>query len=176
MTSLIELEKDRSRLVENIMLMLESDEPEDALSALDELEKQISDKADAIAAVYAAKKGEIEYLKSRIESYQEMLTTRKNALERFEKYIKGILERREDPTIKGKSSKLTLVKNGGKAPLWIDEMVPIEQFPVEFVIEKTTLSLDKEKIREKLDDTKQFRFKGSLLAEELPRTYRLKIS
>jgi hypothetical protein len=181
MTSLLELEQDRSSLVEQILSMMELSEsgeadPGDTLAALDELEKQIAGKADAIAAMVAVKKAEIAYLKEREEAYRTMRIHRENALKRFEDYIKGILQRREESTITGKSAKLSLVKNGGKAPLWIDETVPVEKFPAEFVTEKVTLSLDKEAIRASLDEKGELKFNGALLAEELPRTYRLKIT
>jgi hypothetical protein len=44
------------------------------------------------------------------------------------------------------------------------------------VTEKVTLSLDKEAIRASLDEKGELKFNGALLAEELPRTYRLKIT
>jgi hypothetical protein len=175
MPSLIDLEQDRDRLVEDLMLMLESDEPEETLAALDELEAKIAGKADAIAAVHASKKGEIAYLKERIAAYQDKLTIKENALKRFEGYIKGILERREDPKIVGKSSQLALVKNGGKAPLWIDESVSIYDFPDGLLVSKTVYSLDKDAIRAALDADGDLKIDGNLVAQELPRTFRLKI-
>jgi Siphovirus Gp157 len=175
MLSLIDLEQDRDRIVEGLMLMLESDEPEETLAALDELEAKIAGKADAIAAVHASKKGEIAYLKERISAYQDKLTIKENALKRFEGYVKGILERREDPKIIGKSSQLALVKNGGKAPLWVDELMPIEAFPEDLVIKKVVQSLDKDAIRAALDADGDLKIDGKLIAQELPRTFRLKI-
>jgi hypothetical protein len=176
MTSLIDLEQDRDRLIEDLMLMLESDEPEETLAALDELEAKIAGKADAIAAVHASKKGEIAYLKERISTYQEKLVIKENALKRFEGYVKGILERRENPKIVGKSSQLALVKNGGKAPLWVDELMPIEEFPEGLATKKVVQSLDKDAIRANLDSDGELKIDGKLIAQELPRTFRLKIS
>lgn len=181
MTSLLDLEKDRSSLVEQILSMLELSEsgeadPGDTLTALDELEKQIAGKADAIATMVAVKRAEIAYLKEREESYRTMRIHRENALKRFEDYIKNILQRREDSTIKGKSAKLSLVKNGGKAPLWIDETVPVEKFPIQFVATKTTYVLNKDQIREGLDEAGELWVDGNLVAQELLRTYRLKIT
>jgi Siphovirus Gp157 len=176
MTSLMELEQDRDSLVERIMQMIESDDPTDTLQALDELERQISTKADSIAAVHASQKGQIDYLKSRIKHYENLLKIRENALDRFEKYIRDILERKDVPVINGKVSKLTLVKNGGKPPLWINENIPIESYPSELLTAKTTLTLNKEAVRDSLDQSGSLWIKDDLAAQEQPRTFRLKIS
>jgi hypothetical protein len=63
MSSLTELEQVRDALVELIIDAFE--QPEDSADLqiqLEQLESEIADKVDAIAAVFAAKNGEIAYL------------------------------------------------------------------------------------------------------------------
>ncbi len=71
MASLLDLELSRDDLVEQIMNFIQEGEVEGItdtvalLDSFDRLEAQIATKVDAIAAVVAAKEGEIAYLKKR---------------------------------------------------------------------------------------------------------------
>jgi hypothetical protein len=85
MPSLINLESQRDRLVEEIMELAESTSAEEIAGATEsngadelivkfnELEAAIADKVDAIAATIAAQKGDIAYLKSRRDEFTRAL-------------------------------------------------------------------------------------------------------
>jgi cell division protein FtsB len=128
MTSLLDLELSRDDLVEQIMNFIQEGEVEGItdtvalLDSFDRLEAQIATKVDAIAAVVAAKEGEIAYLKKRRDHFNSQIEVRENALSNFRTYLKKIAESRGDLTIKGREATIKLVKNGGKQPLWTNEI------------------------------------------------------
>ena len=105
MTSLLDLELSRDNLVEQIMAFIEEEEVEGKtdtialINSFDELETQIATKVDAIAAVVAAKEGEIAYLRKRRDHFNGQIEVRENALSNFKTYLKKILENRDNSTI-----------------------------------------------------------------------------
>jgi hypothetical protein len=86
MASLLDLELSRDDLVEQIMAFIEEEEAEGKtdtialINSFDELEAQIATKVDAIAAVVAAKEGEIAYLRKRRDNFNSQIEVRENAL------------------------------------------------------------------------------------------------
>jgi Siphovirus Gp157 len=178
MSSLTELEQVRDALVELIIDAFE--QPEDSVDLqiqLEQLESEIADKVDAIAAVFAAKNGEIAYLKERRDYFDRLIKSKENALDRFKDYLKMTLERRAGNTIAGREAKLRLVKNGGKQPLWINHTIRPQDFPKELVVTQTSYSVSTEVIREKLNDSggEELIVNGEILAKLEPRGTHLRI-
>ncbi len=155
MTSLLELSGIQDALLEMIFTTLEEpnkdpEQQEMLESQLKELQAEIADKVDAIAAVMAAKQAEIAYLTERREHFDRLVKSRQTALERFKEYVKYALEKQAVSSLSGKEAKLRLVKNGGKAPVWINEAIAPQEFPPEAIIEKTSYSVSSEWIRSQL--------------------------
>jgi Siphovirus Gp157 len=183
MASLIELELSRDNLVEQIMATLEEGETEGTtdpaviLEQFDLLETQIATKVDAIAAVIAAKEGEIAYLRKRRDNFNSQIEVRKNALTNFKTYLKKILENRADSTIKGREATIKLVKNGGKQPLWTNGNIPAKDFPANLVTVQTSYKVCADTIRQQLAEsgTDELVIDGEVLAKLQPRGTHLKI-
>jgi Siphovirus Gp157 len=169
MASLINLELERDLLVEQIMELAESAAAEDIeladgtidptveqngseqlLAKFEELEAAIADKVDAIAAVIAAQKGEIDYLKSRRDHFNAAIEVKTKALEKFENYLKDTIAARPNGSIKGKTATIKVVKNGGKQPLWINPEIDEKDFPAELVTIATVYKVDKDLLRQQL--------------------------
>ena len=154
MVSLIDLEFSRDNLVEQIMASIQEGEAEgttDATAILeqfDQLDAQIATKVDAIAAVVAAKQGEIDYLKSREQYFARQAEVRENALASFKAYLKKILENRDGSAIKGRSTTIKLVKNGGKQTLWTNGQIDPQAFPANFVTVQTSYKISTDGIRQ----------------------------
>jgi Siphovirus Gp157 len=165
MPSLINLESERDRLVEEIMDLAESTSVEELAGAAEsngseellvkfnELEAAITDKVDAIAAVIAAQKGDIAYLKSRRDEFTRAIDRKVKALEKFENYLKSIVANRPDAQLKGKDATIKVVKNGGVQPLWLNPDIEERNFPSELVTIATTYKVDRQAVLKKLAES-----------------------
>ncbi len=183
MASLIDLELSRDDLIEQIMAFIEEEEAEGVtdtvalLNSFDELETQIATKVDAIAAVVAAKEGEIAYLKKRRDHFNSQIEIRENALSNFKTYLKKIVENRTDSTIKGREAVIKLVKNGGKQPLWTSKNIPAKDFPANLVTVQTSYKVCTETIRQQLakSGAEELVIDGEVLAKLQPRGTHIRI-
>jgi hypothetical protein len=165
MPSLINLESERERLVEEIMELAESTSVEELAGATEsngseellvkfnELEAAITDKVDAIAAVVAAQKGDIAYLKSRRDEFNRIIDRKVKALEKFENYLKSIVANRPDAQLKGKDATIKVVKNGGIQPIWLNPDIEERNFPPELVTIATTYKIDRQAVLKKLAES-----------------------
>jgi hypothetical protein len=183
MTSLLDLSNIKDTLLDAICEALENPDPDDPnceavlQSQLAELETQIADKVDAIAAVCAAKQAEINYLIERREHFSKLVDSRQKAIDRFKSYLKSALESKGVSSMVGKEAKLRLVKNGGKAPVWIDSTIDAREFPSDCVIERISYNVSTEFIRERLSElgTNELIINGRLLAQIQERGTHLRI-
>lgn len=181
MTKLIELEQIRDLLVEQIISNLETDPESQDISTqeleelLSQLETEIADKVDAIAAVIAAKNGEIAYLKERRDYFDRLIKSRQNALDRFKDYIKSILANRKDASICGKESKLKVVANGGKPPVWINPDLNPQELPPELT--ETVCTISSTAIRQRLAQLagEELVIGGKIIAKLEPKGTHLRI-
>lgn len=189
MPSLINLESERNKLVEEIMELAESastDElvgatesnaAEELLAKFTELEAAITDKVDAIAAVIAAQKGDIAYLKSRRDEFTRAIDRKVKALEKFESYLKSIVTNRPDLQLKGKDATIKVVKNGGVQPIWLNPDINERNFPPEFVTITTTYKVDRQAVVKKLAESGEdsLMVDGKPIARVQPRGTHLRI-
>ena len=183
MASLLDLELSRDDLVEQIMAFIEEEEVEGKtdtialINSFDELEAQIATKVDAIAAVVAAKEGEIAYLRKRRDNFNSQIEVRENALSNFKTYLKKIVENRDNSTIKGREATIKLVKNGGKQPLWTNGNILAKDFPANLVTVQTSYKVCTETIRQQLAESgaEELVVDGEVLAKLQPRGTHLRI-
>ena len=179
----MDLEFNRDDLVEQIMNFMQEEEVDGVtdtvalLNSFDQLEAQIATKVDAIAAVVAAKEGEIAYLKKRRDNFNSQIEIRENALSNFKIYLKKILENRDNSTIKGREATIKLVKNGGKQPLWTNNNIPARDFPANLVTVQTSYKICTETIRQQLAESgaEELVVDGEVLAKLQPRGIHLRI-
>jgi len=182
MATLLELGQIRDALVEMIFDGLETAGEDPATQQiladqLADLENQIANKVDAIVGILAAKQAEINYLAERREHFDRLVKSRQNAVNRFKDYLKSSLEQQGVSSMAGKEAKLRLVKNGGKAPVWIDDTIDPRKFPSDCVIESYSCSVSTEFIRERLTElgTNDLIVDGQLLAKVQERGTHLRI-
>ena len=147
------------------------------LEQFERLEAQIATKVDAIAAVVAAKEGEIAYLRKRRDNFNSQIEVRENALSNFKTYLKKIVENRDNSTIKGREATIKLVKNGGKQPLWTNSNIPAKDFPANLVTVQTSYKVCADTIRQQLTEsgTEELVVNGEVLAKLQPRGTHLRI-
>jgi hypothetical protein len=190
MPSLINLESQRDRIVEEIMELAESISAEEIAGATEssgadelivkfnELEAAIADKVDAIAAVIAAQKGDIAYLKSRRDEFNRAIDRKVKALEKFENYLKAIVANRPDAQLKGLDATIKVVKNGGSQPIWINPDIEERNFPPELVTIATTYKVDRQAVLKKLAESGEDNLvvDGEQIACLQPRGTHLRIS
>ena len=165
MPSLINLESQRDRLVEEIMELAESTSAEEIAGATEsngadelllkfnELEAAIADKVDAIAATIAAQKGDIAYLKSRRDEFSRAIDLKIKALEKFENYLKSIVAERPNAQLKGKDATIKVIKNGGVQPIWLNPDIEERNFPPDLVTIATTYKVDRQAVLKKLAES-----------------------
>ena len=142
-----------STSVEELAGAAESNGSEELLVKFNELEAAITDKVDAIAAVIAAQKGDIAYLKSRRDELTRAIDRKVKALEKFENYLKSIVANRPDAQLKGKDATIKVVKNGGVQPLWLNPDIEERNFPSELVTIATTYKVDRQAVLKKLAES-----------------------
>ena len=133
----------------------ESNGADELLVKFTELEAAIADKVDAIAAVIAAQKGDIAYLKSRRDEFNRAIDRKVKALEKFENYLKSIVTNRPDAQLKGKDTTIKVVKNGGIQPVWLNPDIEEQNFPPELVTIATTYKVDRQAVLKKLAESGQ---------------------
>jgi Siphovirus Gp157 len=165
MPSLINLESERDKLVEEIMELAEStsaDElagatesygAEELLVKFNELEAAIIDKVDAIAVVVAAQKGDIAYLKSRRDEFNRAIDRKVKALEKFDNYLKAIVANRPDAQLNGKDVTIKVVKNGGIQTIWLNPDIEERNFPPDLVTIATTYKVNRQALLKKLAES-----------------------
>jgi hypothetical protein len=159
------LESERDRLVEEIMELAElasadelasatgSNGSDELLVKFEELEAAITEKVDAIAAVIAAQKGDIAYLKSRRDEFNRAIDRKVKALEKFENYLKAIVANRPDAQLKGKDATIKVVKNGGIQPIWLNPDIEERNFPPDLVTIATTYKVNRQALLKKLAES-----------------------
>jgi hypothetical protein len=165
MPSIINLESQRDRLVEEIMELAESTSAEEIAGATEssgaeellvkfnELEAAITDKVDAIVATIAAQKGDIAYLKSRRDEFTRAIDRKVKALEKFENYLKSVVAERPNAQLKGKDATIKIVKNGGVQPIWLNPDIEERNFPPDLVAITTTYKVDRQAVLKKLAES-----------------------
>ena len=87
--------------------------------------------------------------------------------------LKNHMEMTETKKILGTFGKVSLCKNGGKSPMWIDSGIDIDELPDEFII--TTKTVDACKIREYCEQHGELKVGDRSIAQILERQTHLRI-
>jgi hypothetical protein len=86
----------------------------------------------------------------RRDHFDRAIAVKTKALERFESYLKNTVAARPNGSIKGKTATISVIKNGGKQPLWVDPDFDEKKLPAEVITIVTTYKVDTEALRQKL--------------------------
>ncbi len=128
-------------------------DPDVIKDTLDGIQGELEDKADSYAVVIK----ELEAEEAKFQAEITRLTkTKKKITENIEKVKENLLAAliaTENRKLTTEHFKFSVAKNGGKNPMWLDD---IEKIPKEYILQKP--EVDKEKIREALDSGKKLDF------------------
>lgn len=133
----------------------DSPDPEDQQAFLDTLEGldfEIGLKADAYAAVRSQLIGKKAAIDAEIDRLKAFSNAAGKSIERLEKSLYEAMTAMNKDVIKTDLHTFKIVKNGGKAPLVLDEQNVPDNY------KKVVLEIDKSKIRQALEDGEQLPF------------------
>lgn len=167
---LTELDRLHSELLDRIFEATEDDDPSELLELYDRLTQQLETKTDNIVGSIKALEGEITYLKSRRDEFNQKIKVRENNLKRFKEWLINHLLSTEKDELRGKESVIKVVANGGKNPIQINEVDPVE-LPAQY----TKLEIDKDAITEALQSVDTLVVNGLVVAEKLPKGVHLRV-
>jgi hypothetical protein len=180
--TLDDLEEELDLIVE----YLTSENPEELALANQifetELLPRLEAKIDGYITTINRKKASSDYRKTEAKRINNLAKTDDNSIKWLLEKLKVFMERRGEQLgekgkrLEGKLCQVSLVNNGGKNPIWINEDLPISKFPDEYVLQIPTL--DKEKLMEDVSNSDSGELideQGNILAKILPRGQHLRI-
>jgi len=180
--TLNDLEEELDLIVE----YLTSDHPEELALANQifetELLPRLEAKIDGYIRAINRKKASSDYRKTEAKRINNLAKTDDNSIKWLLEKLQGFMERRvaqlgqKGKQLEGKLCQVSLVNNGGKNSIWINEDLPISKFPDKYVLQIPTL--DKEKLMEDVSNSGSGELideQGNLLAKILPRGQHLRI-
>jgi hypothetical protein len=145
---------------------------------LPRLEKKI----DGYVSAINRKKASSDYRKGEAKRINALAKADDNTITWLRERLQSFMEQRviqlgeKGKTLEGKLCQVSLVNNGGKPPIWINEELPVSEFPGEYVVQIPTL--DREKLLEAVTNSANGELlddRGNLLAKVLPRGQHLRI-
>ena len=121
---------------------------------LDSVGEERDRKLDGYAALISEMQARADVRKAEAKRMQELAATDENRARLLKARLKTFFETHDIKTIETPRYKLTLAKNGGRAPLILDENLAVTSLPEHF--QKVSIDADTTAIREALE-------KGELL-------------
>ena len=106
-------------------------------------------KLDGYAALISEMQARADVRKAEAKRMQELATTDENRARLLKARLKTFFETHDIKTIETPRYKLTLAKNGGRAPLILDENLAVTSLPEHF--QKVSIDADTAAIREALE-------------------------
>ena len=106
-------------------------------------------KLDGYAALISEMQARADVRKAEAKRMQELATTDENRARLLKARLKTFFETHDIKTINTDRYRLSLAKNGGKAPLILDENVAVTSLPEQF--QRVTIDADTTAIREVLE-------------------------
>lgn len=149
MSSLYELTTEYQALLD----LGDSDDPEDIeafKNTLESINYELDLKADDYAAVILQLNGKTDMITKEIERLTKIKTAITNNVDRMKQILQWSMEQTGRTEIKTPLHTFKIQKNGGKAPMLINEPEVPDSF------KKVILEIDRQKIREALEDGQEF--------------------
>lgn len=143
--TLFELTGDYLKLLEMAEDETDPQVIEDTLNSINDL---IEDKADAYAAVIAQISGEVDTIDAEIKRLTDRKRTKKNNIDHIKQHLFDSMKAMGKTKIKTATHTFGIQKNGGKAPVLLNEWVKVEDLPLELVNRTPNL----EKIRKVIEE------------------------
>lgn len=167
---------------------LDSDDEDDrevANALLVDLLPQLDKKIDSYMGVITHYSDKISNIDREIARLQARKTSEQSKQDYLKSILQNWMEHRmtelgdRGKKVEGNLYKVSLVNNGGKLPVKINEDLDINDLPEELKVTKTSINLNMEKIREYLEansDKQLTSENGVVIATLLPRGKHLRIS
>lgn len=142
--SLFKISNEFRSLIESSFEIENTDEV-DQKELLDAIKNELKDKADSVAAYARKLKADIETAKSEMDRIKQILDQRKRKAEKYNEYILMCMDIMQESSVEGETSKIS-VRKPSKVVTIVDE----KKIPLKYLIEQTTVKVDKLKIKEML--------------------------
>ena len=137
-----------------ILSMTDDDELDEETinDTLETLEMEIEDKAENYSKFIFALEDDMLVIKHNIDKLNKKLEKKSHIIDSLKQNLMFNMNKMEMKEIKTQNGSVKIVKNGGVAPITIDE----ENVPIDYM--KQTFSIDRAKIREELEKGKELTF------------------
>lgn len=119
---------------------------------LEMLDTEIHDKADNYVRLIKTLEGECLMLNTLIDDTQKKYDKKAKLINYLKSNLMFMMDALDEREIKTKFANVKIVKNGGIAPMEIDE----QNVPIDYM--KQIFEIDKQKIRKDIEDGKQLSF------------------
>lgn len=106
-------------------------------------------KLDSYAALISEMQARADVRKAEARRLQELAASDENRARLLKERLKSFFQLHDLKTIETPRYKLSLQRNGGKAPLILDDSIPVTQLPEQF--QRVSIDADTAKIREALE-------------------------
>lgn len=138
----------------NVLNMSDDAEMDDQYikDTLELLDSEIHDKADNYVRLIKTLEGECLMLNKLLEETQKKFTKKAKLIDYLKSNLMFTMNALDEKEIKTKFANVKVVKNGGFAPIEIDEA----NVPIDYM--KQTYEIDRQKIRKDIENGKQLTF------------------
>ena len=116
---------------------------------LDAVGEERDRKLDGYAALISEMQARADVRKAEARRMQDLAATDENRARLLKERLKSFFQTHDLKTIETPRYKLSLQRNGGKAPLILDDSIPVTQLPEQF--QRVSIDADTEMIREALE-------------------------
>lgn len=106
---------------------------------------ELKNKADSVAAYARKLEADIETAKSELDRIKRIFDQRKRRAEKYNKYVLMCMDIMQESFVEGETSKIS-VRKPSKVVTIVDE----KKIPLKYLIEQTTVKVDKLSIKEML--------------------------
>ena len=172
------------RTLENILDLLESEEPQDNVLAEQlylKLEPQLEQKLDNYVGLIRFLENRRNFRLTEAERIKALAKQDNDRIKWLKGKLQSFMERREEELgrkgkkLEGKFCKVSLANNGGKPPVWIDERLNIDRLAEKYIY--SAPQVDKNLLKEDAHKEGQiFDKKGQLIAQVMPKGKHLRFS
>ena len=143
------MKKSLFNISQNLRNVIENDHDEisetEQRELIETVMNELKTKTDSVASYARKLKSDIEVAKTELDRIKNILEQRKNKAEKFNDYVLMCMDIMQESSIEGETSKLTIRK-----PSKVINIYDESKIPTQYLIEQTTVKVDKLSIKEML--------------------------
>ena len=137
-------------------------ELEDSLKELQEnrdlAQAEYQQKVDNYLELMKSREGWVSIRKERIAELQRLIEIDENLVKKLGDRLLTIMVERDERQMRTANFNLSVVSNGGKLPLYLDEQIDLDHIPPEYLKTEVRQKIDKDKVRGDLEQGKKINF------------------